>query len=276
MTRELALCADDFGHSAVVDHAILGLAAGGRLTEVSCMVSGPAWPADAAALAALPAVEQGQVRIGLHFNLTQGAPVSPALARHWPQLPALPRLIALAHLRQLPLAALAEELQAQFSAFEAATGRTPTHLDGHQHVHHLPGVREIVLRALSSRPGLRVRHTGRVGGPGFGIKRWLIAATGGAALGRRLEQLGRQANSALLGVYDFVAPDYRSLMQGWLAALPAQGGLILCHPGESGVMTQDQPGDPIAAARARELAYLGSEAFATDLLAADVRLVRSG
>ena len=271
MTRELALCADDFGHSAAVDRGILALAAAGRLTEVSCMVNGPAWPADAAALAALPAVADGRVQLGLHFNLTEGAPLSPALSRHWPLLPALPRLIALAHLRQLPLAALAEELQAQFDAFEAATGRQPAHLDGHQHVHHLPGLRHIVLRALATRPGLVVRHTGHVGGPGFGFKRWLIASTGGAALGRQLEQLGRHANSTLLGVYDFVVPDYRSLMQRWLAALPMQGGLIFCHPGEPGGLH----GDPIAAARVRELAYLGSEAFAADLRAADVRLVRS-
>ena len=271
MTRELALCADDFGHSAAVDRGILALAAAGRLTEVSCMVNAPAWPADAAALAALPAVADGRVRLGLHFNLTEGAALSPALARHWPRLPALPRLITLAHLRQLPLPALAEELQAQLGAFEAATGRPPAHLDGHQHVHHLPGLRELVLRALDARPELLVRHTGRVGGSGFGIKRWLIRATGGAALGRRLEALGRQANSALLGVYDFATPDYRGLMQSWLRALPTRGGLLFCHPGEPG----GDGGDPIATARVRELAYLGGEAFAADLTAADVRLVRS-
>ena len=77
MTRELTLCADDFGCSAAVDRAILDLAARGRLSDVSCMVGGPAWPGDAPTLAGLPALAQGRLRIGLHFNLTEGTPMSP-------------------------------------------------------------------------------------------------------------------------------------------------------------------------------------------------------
>ena len=272
MNRELALCADDFGHSAAVDRAILHLAARGRLSEVSCLVNAPAWPHDAGALAALPAVAAGRLNLGLHFNLTEGRPLSPALARQWPRLPSLHSLIARAHLRRLPLAALADELAAQLGAFERFAGRPPAHIDGHQHVHHLPGVRELLLQLLAARPGLRARHTGRVTGPGFAIKRLLIAATGGAALGRRLEGLGRQANTTLLGVYDFARSDYRALMQQWLAALPPRGGLLFCHPGEPGGVADD----PIAAARVREWGYLDSDDFAADLAAHGVRLARAG
>ena len=272
MKRELALCADDFGHSAAVDHAILHLAARGRLSEVSCMVNAPAWPADAGALAALPAVATGRVQLGLHFNLTEGAPLSPRLAQIWPRLPSLQGLIAGSLLRRLPMAALADEWAAQWAAFEHFAGRPPAHIDGHQHVHHLPGVRDGLLRLLASRPGLRVRHTGRVVGPGFAIKRLVIAATGGAVLGRRLELQGQHANTMLLGVYDFMRTDYRGLMQQWLAALPAKGGMVLCHPGEPG----SAPGDPIAAARVREWGYLDSDDFAADLAAHGVRLARAG
>lgn len=236
------------------------------------MVNGPAWPADASALAELAAVAAGRVQLGLHFNLTEGQPLSPTLARLWPRLPALTGLIAQAHVRQLPLSALADEMAAQWAAFVARVGRAPSHIDGHQHVHHLPGVRDVLLRLLAARPGLRARHTGRVVGPGFAVKRLLIAATGGAALGRRLESLGRQANTTLLGVYDFRRADYRGLMQQWLAALPATGALVFCHPGEAG----GPPGDPIAAARVRELNYLDSDDFAADLAAHGVRLARAG
>lgn len=272
MSRELALCADDFGQSAAIDHAILHLAARGRLSEVSCMVNRPAWPVDGARLAALPAVVAGRVRAGLHFNLTEGKPLSPALARRWPRLPTLPRLILLAHLGRLPLAELGDEMQAQFAAFERAFGRPPAHVDGHQHVHHLPGVRTLLLRALAARPGLVARHTGRVAGPGFAVKRMLIQGTGGAALGRRLVASGRQANGTLLGVYDFLDADYGGLMRHWLAALPAQGAMIFCHPGARA----GDAGDPIAAAREREFAYLDSADFAADLAAAGVRLARGG
>ena len=60
-------------------------------------------------------------------------------------------------------------------------------------------------------------------------------------------------------------------MRGWLAELPAGGGLLFCHPGEQ---RPGDPADPIQAARERELAYLGSVAFDADLAAAKVRLGR--
>ena len=114
-----------------------------------------------------------------------------------------------------------------------------------------------------------VRSTGRVLGPGFGLKRWLIERTGGRTLERQLTQRVLAHNPALLGAYDFVDPDYRALMQRWLVELPAQGGLLFCHPGDTAAAGSR---DPIAAARVRELAYLGSPEFAADLVAANVRL----
>jgi chitin disaccharide deacetylase len=272
VSRVLALCADDFGASAAVNRGIVRLVAAGRLSEVSCMVNGPAWPGAVQELLALPAVRQGRVRLGLHFNLTEGRPVSRTLAAHWPTLPTLPALIANAHLGRLPQAAIADEWQAQLDAFVHAAGQAPAHLDGHQHVHHLPGVRVPLLRLL---PGLaaatRVRDTGRIGGRGWGVKRALIAHTGGRTLSPELQRQGRAANSLLLGVYDFVQTDYRRLLRGWLDALPARGGMVFCHPADA------QPGDPalpdaIAAARRREFDHLASDAFADDLAEADVQL----
>ncbi len=266
MTRTLALCADDYGLAPAIDHGILGLLAAGRLSALSCLVNGAAWPAAARPLRALPAAARAGV--GLHLNLTEGRPLTAALAARWPVLPPLPRLIALAHLRRLPLAAIRAEWQAQLAAFEQASGQPPAHLDGHQHVHHLPQLRGLLLELLALRPGATARHTGRVLGPGYAVKRQLIAGTGGRVLGRRLQALGRAQNTALLGVYDFRGEGYRGLMQGWLAKLPARGALIFCHPGEGGA------GDAIAPARARELAYLGSSAFADDLATAGVAIGR--
>ena len=260
----LTLCADDFGQSPAISLRIVALAQAGRLQATSCLVNGAHWLPQAPRLADAPAALQR----GLHLNLTEGAPLSAALARHWPQLPRLPRLIAAAHLGRLPLAALADELAAQLGAFHAATGRLPDHLDGHQHVHHLPGVRNLLLRLLDTLPPTTfVRSTAHVGGPGFAVKRWLIERTGGRALGRRLAQRGAAHNGVLIGCYDFIATDYRALVQRWLAALPAGGALLFCHPGDA-----DGEADPIAAARLREAAYLGSAAFADDLVAAGVRL----
>ena len=62
-------------------------------------------------------------------------------------------------------------------------------------------------------------------------------------------------------------------MQGWLAALPREGALLFCHPGDPPTPAERAP-DPIAAARLRELAYLESAAFDADLADAEVRLGR--
>jgi predicted glycoside hydrolase/deacetylase ChbG (UPF0249 family) len=272
--KTLAVCADDYGWTPAIDHAILKLAADKRLSEISCLVNGDHWPQAARELTALPAVRQGRVRTGLHFNLTEGRPLSSSLRAVWPQFPELQSLIVMAHLRRLPLAELRDEWQAQMQAFEQARGRAPAHVDGHQHVHHLPGVRDIVLAALAPRADIRVRHTGRVQGPGYTVKRLLIEGTGGRAMGRQLEASGRHANTHLYGVYDFVRADYRALVQSWLAAIPEKDALIFCHPGAAGSKpaTTGAAADPIAAARVREAAYLASDDFTDDLQAAGVRL----
>ena len=261
--RSLVLCADDFGAAAEFTAPIVALAAAGRVTAISCLSTHAAWVQAAPALNALPA----QVSRGLHFNLSEGVPLSRELRRIWPLFPRLPRLLLAAHAHVLPLAAIRAEWQAQWQAFVDATGHAPGHVDGHQHVHHFPGVREIVLAALPHN--VPVRHTGCLSGPGFGFKRGVIAHSGGRALGRALRRRGTPHNAALTGVYDFIDSDYAGLVRRWLRALPAAGGQLFCHPGPA--LPLD--GDAIGAARAREAQYLGSQAFADDLARAQVRLV---
>lgn len=267
MSRTLAVCADDFGLAEPISAAIEHLARRGRVTAIACIVNTPRWRDDARRLGGLPA----RVELGLHFNLSEGAPLSAALAQHWPRLPRLPKLIIDAHLRRLPLAALRAEFEAQCAAFRAATGRAPAFIDGHQHVQHLPGVRAVVLDGVQAwQPPPALRATGRLPGPGWALKRRLIECTGGRALQRELERRGLRHNALLLGAYDFEARDYRGLMQGWLGQVGADGALLFCHPANAA------PGsaDPIAAARVRERAYLDSDAFAQDLAAAGVELGR--
>lgn len=267
--RTLTLCADDFGLTPGISSGISALAHAKRLSWVSCMANADHWKAGAALAADWPvAVERG-----LHINLTEGRPLSPALAKLWPSLPPLPILIARAHLGLLPLNAVRQEIEAQLAAFRQAVGDAPRFLDGHQHVHHLPGVREVVLElaaGIDQRPA--VRNTARILGEGFRLKRWIIAASGGRGLQRELLRGKFAHNTCLLGVYDFRAHNYARLMRGWLARLPADGGLLYCHPAQA----EDGPTDLTAAARLREYAYLSGDEFLEDLAQANVRLAGTG
>ena len=266
--RTLALCADDFGLAPGISRGIARLAAARRLTAIACITNSPHWPDASGRLRGLP----DTVDVGLHLNFTEGRPLSPRLARLWPTLPTLPALIARAHLRRLPRAEVRQEVHAQLKAFVALHDGPPQFVDGHQHVHHLPGLREILLDMVEHvQPLPAVRSTAHVLGPGAPLKRMLIERTGGRALGRELAARVIPHNPVLLGAYDFVNTDYRGLMQRWLDALPAEGGLLFCHPGER---ASGDPPDAIAAARGRELRYLGSDAFDADLDAAGVTLGR--
>jgi predicted glycoside hydrolase/deacetylase ChbG (UPF0249 family) len=257
-TRRLTVCADDYGLGPSIDRGILALAAQGRITGLSCLVTLPRWRVSGAALQGCPAAT------GLHFNLTEGEPLSEALRRCWPRFPTLPRLIAQAMLGRLP-AAVADEFQAQLHRFVIVRDRVPDFIDGHQHVHALPGVRPFAL-AAARQLGVPLRHTGRVVGPGFAFKRGVIAACGGRALAAQARAQGVALPTALVGVYDFdPRADYRQHVRGWLQAAP-DGALLFCHP----ALGEADRGDAIAAARAREMAYLASDAFTDDLAEAGI------
>jgi predicted glycoside hydrolase/deacetylase ChbG (UPF0249 family) len=264
--RRLALCVDDFGAAPGIADAVEQLAARGRVQAVSCLVGGASWGRDAVRLAHLAK----DVDVGLHLALTEGRPLAPALARLWRRRPSLGSLLLRAHAHALPRAALRAELEAQLATFADATGAPPRFVDGHQHVHHLPVVRELLLEVLARvEPRPALRNTGCIAGPRFAFKRAVIERSGGRALEATLARRGWPTNAALTGVYDFRAADYGACMRGWLAALPDRT-LLFCHPSAAaGGRDRD---DPIGSARAREFAYLASEEFVADLEAGGVVL----
>lgn len=266
-TGVIGIGVDDSGLVSGVAETVAELATMGRVNMTSCVVNAPAWRDASAVLRKLVQAEPG-FQCGLHLNLTEGVPLSAELAKVWPTLPSLERVLVGAHLRRLPLEAIAAEWRAQCAAFEAAMGTAPSFIDGHQHVHALPGVREIVLADLRTWPRApAVRNTGHLTGPRHAFKRLVIEGTGGRALQRLLMHAGLPHNAAMLGVYGFETLDYGALVRRWLAAAPREGALLMCHPLLT-AQPADRRVDPIGAARRTEAVYLASAQFADDLAAA--------
>ena len=253
--RSITLCADDYALHPLVDEAVVQLALAGRLSATSCMTTAPRWRAAAPQLVPL----RGRIQLGLHFNLTEG---------HGGAYPAhrLGQVLAAAYLRRLSPMQLQDSWRAQLDAFEDALGSRPDYIDGHQHVHQLPGVREALLAELRRRYGDGslpwVRSTVPAGKLWRDPKAAVIALLGGWTATRLLRRSGVAMNRGFGGVYGFDAPDaaaYGAHMQAWLAQVQ-DGSLLMCHPAASVV-----PGDAIGAQRPVEFAYLMSEAFARAL-----------
>lgn len=206
-------------------------------------------------------MDSDRIDIGLHLDLTE-FPLMPASRR------SLPALIASAHGGWLNRRLLRAEIAAQLAAFEQALGRPPAFVDGHRHVHQLPGVREVLLELLDRRGGAVRPWLRRTRRSAFdrGLKAWAIEALGAAALGRLAARRGLAQNQRLLGVYDFAggAPRYRELLRAWFAHA-GDGDLLMCHPS-----VPVQAKDRIVSARSAEYEVLAGRGWLEILAEANI------
>jgi len=179
--KRIIICADDYGQNPTISQAIVGLLQNNRISATSCLVTSPLWAEAALALKPL----KNNADIGLHFNLTEGNPRSTSLTSFWP----LKQLIIKSQLRQLDKAAIAAELHAQLDVFLKELGTYPDFIDGHQHIHQFPIIRDALLDVYEERlrqHNIYLRCTYHSGDlfkfPNIGYsKRLIISLCGGVA-----------------------------------------------------------------------------------------------
>lgn len=168
---KLVVTGDDFGYCPRRNQGLVECFLSGAITTVSLLVNGAAAP-EAAELA-----NRHNIPIGLHANLSEGEPVCPAL-RH----SSLVNHRGLFHGKMgfrlclekghICLSQVEMELRAQVRRFTELTGHLPQHMDGHQHVHVLPGVRLVFAQVLSD---FRIRFTRVPVEPGLHSCQWVPA-----------------------------------------------------------------------------------------------------
>lgn len=270
-----ALCADDYALSPGVSRGILELLGARRLTAVSVMTTQGGWPQAAGELRPfIPTAD-----IGLHLNLTLGVPLG-AMPGHAPsgELPPIAALARAAVFGRLPLAEISAEIVRQIDAFTQHLGRHPDYVDGHQHVHVLPGIRDALLRALSAQ-GLAGRLWLR--DPGDRIdavlarpmkRKALAVAVLAAGFAARAHAAGFGLNDGFAGFSDFdPAGDYPALFAASLRS-PGSRHLVMCHPGFADAALARL--DPATLSRETELAFFRSQAFPELLATNSAELVR--
>ena len=263
-TRRIWLCADDYGISPGVNRGIRELIERGRLNATSVMVVGPAIGRDDVR-ALQEAVATGpHCAIGLHATLT--APFHPVTMHYRPlrdeQFLPLGKMLRAGLLRRLDPEMVRAELAAQIAAFAKLFGRPPDYVDGHQHVQTFPQVRNAFLAAVKAgAPNAWVRQSGRIRplAQRLDSPKAVLLDTLSAGFRKRASRQGITFNPGFAGAYDFnKTADFGVLMAGFLAGLP-DGGLIMCHPGHVDDVLISL--DPFTDQRAREYAFLASDAF---------------
>lgn len=257
MRNPIIICADDFALNSGVSTAIAQLAEQGHISATSAMSLSPHWPEHAQWLKPL----SQHIDVGLHLDWTSPFAAS---AGHGCKLSTLMRHSLTGNIDKKQAQAV---IEAQLDLFEAYWGTAPSHVDGHQHIHQFPIIRDALIQSMTarypteSRPWLRISRPLK---PGMDIKSWVIWGMGAHALQRQAQQAGVPHSTWLTGIYGFSGDhsDYETRMNAWLAQVHRKQCVVLmCHPGQD----VDDNRDEIGAARNVEFGFLSSAAFTTML-----------
>jgi predicted glycoside hydrolase/deacetylase ChbG (UPF0249 family) len=262
-TRNVILCADDFGLTDGVSRGILDLAQGGRISATGAMTNMPGWRRSAPGLKPLI----GRIGIGLHLNLTVGAPIGPMpILAPGGRFPPLKSLLTKSLTGRLSLSEVRAEIARQLVAFETVHGEIPSFVDGHQHVHVLPVVRLALLAVLTERgyqgrlwvrdPAEPLRSIAR---RSVGRAKALLIGVLASGFGARARAAGFATNEGFSGYspFDPAVPAERIFGAAFTALGPRP--VVMCHPGY--VDDELRGLDPAVESRPAELQYLKSEAF---------------
>jgi predicted glycoside hydrolase/deacetylase ChbG (UPF0249 family) len=258
--KRIILCADDYGQNKAISQAIIDLLAKKRLTAVSCLVTGKLWLAHATLLKP----HYNQADIGLHFNLTHEKSYS------------LPNLLARSYLRLISREMIVSELNTQLDLFIEGVGKPPDFIDGHQHIHQFPVIKDALFDVYEKR-GLKcyVRCTYNASvfkafNQNSFLKKLFIQYVLTNSFKMQLTQRNIPHNSSFSGIYDFSNVSYEDLFRNFLTQIEDMG-MIMCHPAYDDLSSER---DALNNARFQEWSYFANERFKSDCKARNIFLTR--
>jgi chitin disaccharide deacetylase len=262
----IILCADDYAMTEGVSRAIGELAAARRLSATSVLATSRHWPRMAPRLA----IHRPHLSVGLHLDLTLGPPLGD-MRRLAPtgQFPPLRSLAVWSLGGVLDTEEIRAEIDRQLECFEANLGFPPDHIDGHQHVHVLPGIRRVLLDAVAERyrtraplirdPSDRVKTilTRRVAAPKALILAALASGFRSAAARR-----GLCTNDSFAGFSHFDEREPYAVELEQSLSAPGERHIVMCHPGHPDAELASL--DPVVGRRRMEYETLMSNASLMD------------
>jgi hopanoid biosynthesis associated protein HpnK len=243
--KNLIVNADDLGWSEGVNRGIAEAHRSGIVTSASLLANGAAFVLAVELVRTTPGLG-----VGVHLNLTDGAPTAEretvtSLLSNEGEFAHSPESLLLRMARRaVELNEVEREWDAQIARVREA-GIQPTHLDGHKHVHMLPGFFELALR-LAKRHGIaavRVAHeesslraaltAGREQNAGIVMKQG-VQARGLKLLARDAREIAERAGIAAADYFCGIAQTGELTREGverLLRGLPEGTTELMVHPG---------------------------------------------
>ena len=243
--KNLIVNADDLCWTEGVNRGIVDAFRNGIVTSTSLLANGAAFASGVDAARIAPGLG-----MGVHLNLSDGAPVADretvtSLLNDEGNFSGGPESLLLRRARRGLLLEEAErEWDAQIQKVRDA-GIEPTHLDGHKHVHMLPGFFEIALRLAKRHSigairvslessSLRVAlSSGEKQHSGVVIKQG-VQARGLKLLARDAREEAERAGIATADYFCGIAQTGELTLDGltqFLKSLPEGTTELMCHPG---------------------------------------------
>ena len=289
MARNLIVNADDLGWTPGVNRGIAEAHRCGIVTSASLLANGSSFEEAAALALAVPALG-----LGVHLNLSDGPPIAKpervrTLLNAGGTLDSSPETLL------LKIATRGISLREVELEWDAQVGRVrdtrlmPTHLDGHKHVHMLPGLFEIALR-VAKRHGIgamRISHEASglraalSAGPGAGTSMILkqgIQARGLKLLARDARVLAERAGISSTDYFCGIAQTGALTKEGimrLLRGLPEGTTELMCHPGYVDAALR-QTATRLQESRERELQILTDPDIRNIVASQGIRLIDYG
>jgi len=287
--KNLIVNADDLGWTDGVNRGIRDASRGGLVTSTSLLANGMAF-----AEAVKTAKSAPGLGVGVHLNLSDGAPVAESdsvmsLLNGQGTFACGPESLLLKRARRgLVLAEVEREWDAQIRKVRDA-GIRPTHVDGHKHVHMLPGLFEIALR-LAKRHGIEAirvsleesslraalssagKHNSVV------VVRQGVQARGLKLLARDAREQARRAGIATADYFCGIAQTGELTREGvelFLRSLPDGTTELMCHPGYADEALQ-KSATRLQASRQKELEILRDTRIRNLVASQGIRLIDYG
>jgi len=287
--KSLIVNADDLGWTEGVNRGILEAFQHGIVTSASLLANGAAFAGGVAAARSAPGLG-----VGVHLNLSDGSPLASqititSLLNKEGEFAGGPERLLLRRARNgLLLAEVEKEWDAQIRKVRDA-GITPTHLDGHKHVHMLPGLFEIALKLAKRhnigaiRVSLEASSLRAALASGGKQNSGVVLKQGVQARGLKLlaRDAREQAGRAGISTADYfcgIAQTGELTREGveqFLKSLPAGTTELMCHPGYADAALKKTP-TRLQVSRETELRILTDTGIRNLVASLGIRLIDYG